>query len=88
MTRPVRDHVPLPEGIESLADVVALWPTAGAMADAIGLEDRALPRVWKRRQRIPNAWRDPVIKAAAALGVEISHDQWSVLRERGAYAGY
>lgn len=60
--------------LASFRDVIALWPTKAALArdlKSIGGAAKAAPvREWSARNRIPEQWFDPLLKAAAHRGFE------------------
>lgn len=55
--------------MERFRDIIDLWPSRAAFADAIGAE-RVTARSWWQRDRIPSAWWSRVIDAASAGGKE------------------
>ncbi len=51
------------------ASIIDLWPSAEHFAADIGLKYPSHARVMKVRNRIPPAYEDKIVKAAAARGI-------------------
>jgi len=49
--------------MNTFREVIDLWPSRAAFADAIGAE-RVTARSWWQRDRIPSAWWSRVVDAA------------------------
>lgn len=60
--------------IETFLDILNLWPTRQAFADAVGCT-LWQAKSWAARNNIPGEWFDPVVKACWAKGrPEVSHE--------------
>lgn len=65
----------------SYADIVNLWKTAEALADAVG-EQGVTVRKWRTRNSIPPAaWRR-VIVAAESIGKSLTMEQLQSMAEQ------
>lgn len=59
----------------TIAELIALWPSAEVFSDDLGLKWRSHGRVMKVRRRIPVAYWDAVVSSARRRGIGgITHD--------------
>lgn len=60
--------------VNSVADVIDLWPSAEAFGDDIGLKWPGHGRVMKVRGRIPSKHWPRVVEQAARRGLPVTED--------------
>ena len=62
-------------------DIIGLWETPEALAEAISAKPAAV-RKWKQRDSIPSPWWASVIRAAADRGHTITSEQLTEIADR------
>ncbi len=79
-------RVELPSEISSFRDLIDRWDSAAAFARDCGANEDS-GRIWYRRDRVPESYRDIVVSLAGERGVDLTAAGFDELRRRGAGVG-
>lgn len=79
-------RVELPSGISSFRDLIDRWKSAAEFARMCGANEDS-GRIWYRRDRVPERYRDIVCSLAGEWGIQLTTDGFDELRRRGAGVG-